>query len=358
MRKSLFLLLSLFCLTISAQKIMSLDQVYTQWQSRNLKVDGGTQANILQMVQSFQKMWPTYSGGELIKFSKSKQKYDNVDKVVDLKNGYILYSEDDPDSVNDEQMQACVWRRSNGHSLFAINFHRFSSELDVLCFYDYNPQTKTLTPEKSLDNLFKPSFTGYRYRVWLPQNGKNLVVEEFFGALTIKHTYSWDGMKPVNPQVTLDRMEFYQSSFAEKFSFADEHPLTQYALIDIDLDGVPELWLCSDDESYQAVFAVKLTIDLLGGQDDRRTLSFYKGAVCHSGHCGAGCMSSVYCLLEDSSRKTWLQDLQEYDYEKDEFSPSVYTLNADKISAAEGERIINSLGKEIKRTAHWVKLAE
>ena len=358
MRKLSILLFTIVCLSVSAQSNLSLDVINSKWATRNLKVKGGSQPNVMHLVQTFQQAWPTYSGGELIKFSKSTAKYDNTDKVVDLKNGYAAYSEDDPDSENDEILEACVWRRNNGHRLFAINFHRFSSELDVLCFYDFNPQTLTLSPEKSLSKIFTPSFPGYRYRVFLPQKGKDLTVEEFFGALTIKHTYTWDGMKLVRPQASIEHLDFYQSTFSAQYFFADEHPLTQYALIDVDKDDFPELWLKSADDSYQAVFAVKLTHDLLAGQDDRRTLSIYNGGVSSSGRCGAGCMSSIYCFLQESSHKTWLTDQQEVDFEKGDYGPSTYTVEGKEISSNEGEERIHSLGEPIEPKVIWHRLAQ
>lgn len=357
MKKLLIALLPFFCLALCAQKTVSLDDISTQWQARTLKLAGSDKANIISMVQSFHKAWPTYSGGELLKFAKSKKAYDNTDKVVDLANGYAFYSEDDPDSENDEQMQACLWKRSNGHSLVAISLHRFSNEIDVLCFYDYDPQTRVLTPEKSLGGLFTPSYPGYRYRVFLPQRGKEMEVREFFGALTIIHPYSWDGMKPVAQKPMIENLDFYQATFSERYFFADEHELCSYALWDVDSDGFPELWLSSEDESYQAVFAVRLTKDLLGGQSDRRTLSFYRGAVCDAGNCGAGCMSSTYCLLSESCKKTWLTEMSEYDMEKDEYSDSEYKIDGEKVSSGEAERIIKSLGSEIVPTAKWHELA-
>ena len=357
MKPTLFILLSAFSLNIHAQQTLSVDQVNNQWQTRNLKVENA-QPNILQFVQTFQKAFPTYSGAELIKFSKSSANYTNNDKVVDIKNGYVLYSEDDPDSENDEQLQACVWRRSNGHSLLAVNLHRFSSEIDVLCLYDYNPQTKTLTPEKSLNKLFTPSYPGYRYRVWLPRHGKNLEVEEFFGALSIKHTYSWDGMKPYQPKTTINRFNFYQSVFKEHTFFADEHPLTHYALVDLDEDNFPELLLKSDDEedeTYLGAFAVKLAIEILGAQDDRRTLSFYKGAVCSSGHCGAGCSSATYYTLENSSQHLCLVEETNYNMQSDE-EETTYTLEGDEISEQQGNNFIKALGEEITLQPKWKRL--
>lgn len=356
MRKLLIILLSFFFLNVCAQKNMSLEQVKSQWSTRNLKMAGGEKANILQFVQVFQNAYPTYSGGELIKFSKSKVKYENNDKVIDLKNGYALYSEDDPDSDNDEQLNACVWKRSNGHKLYALNLHRFSTELDVLCFYDYNPQTETLTPEKKLSGLFTPSFPGYKYRVFLPQNGKDLVIEEFFGYLNIKHTFSWDGMQPVKPQTTIERMDSYQATFSESFMFTEEHPLTKYALSDVDLDGFPELFFCSDDETYMAVFAVKLTMDLLAGQDDRRELHIFKGAVSHAGTCGAGCMSENYCFLKKSSEKKWLTEMSEVDFETGEYGPNTYKLNGQEISSSEAEKMTRSLGEPMSPQFKWKKI--
>ena len=358
MKRLLIVVFAFFCLTIGAQKNMTLDQIKSQWTTKSLKVAGGNGTNILQLFEVFQKAWPTYTGGELLKFAKSKVPYGNNDKIVDIKNGYVEYSEDDPDSENDEQLQACVWRRSNGHSLLAVSLHRFSSEAEVLCFYDYNPQTKTLTPEKSLANIFTPSFPGYRYRVLLPRNDKDLKVMEFFGVLTIEHHYSWDGMKPVNPQVSIERIDSYRAVFAENVFFAEEHPLTHYTLVDIDEDGFPELWLRSADSSYQAVFSTKLTMEYLGGQDDRRMLTFYKGAVCDSGNCGTGCISSRYKFVENSCFKTSIINEQEYDMIEGAYPVGTFRTNdGSELSEAEGTRIIDSLGEEIKPNANWVRLA-
>ena len=357
MKKSLLLLFLLtgIC-TAYAQKHLSIDQVKAKWQTVSIKVPGEGKAGIMQLVKAFQQTMPTYSGTELVKFSQSKAKYDKTDKVVDTQNGYVLYSEDDPDSDNNEILEACVWRRSNGHNLFAICFHRFVPELDVLCFYDYNPQTRTLTPEKSLANLFTPSFPGYRYRVFLPQHGKNMKVMEFFGELTIEHEYSWDGMKPVRPQTTIERLYFYQGTFNQDYVPSEQAPFSQYALIDVDKDGKPELWLQSADGSYQAVFTVALTINLVGGQDDRRFLSFYKGAVCNAGHCGALCSSSNYIILKDSYPKTWFNDIQEWDNQLETYGESTYTIDGKEVSKAEGEKLLRSLGTEIEYKPKWKKL--
>ena len=215
----------------------------------------------------------------------------------------------------------------------AITFYRMTpSELVVLCFYDYDPQTNILTPEKSLANLFEPSFPGYRYRVFLPQNDKVLIVNEYFGSITIQHTYGWD------------------------YFGVNDNPFTQYAMLDIDHDGKPELLLQSDDESIRAVYAISLTINLIAGQNGSRFLSFYKDAVCHSGSCGALCMSSVYVVLNESYPKTYLSELWEWNEEAEDYVISTYTLDGKEISKKKGENIVRTLGEPYEPDLKWTEL--
>ena len=359
MKKNFLLLTMLaFAIGLSAQNNMSLDQIRDNWSSKSIKLENASQANIMDFVTAFQKTWPTYSGRELIKFSKSKLPYENTDKVVDLKNGYVLYMEDDPEAVSDEHMEACFWNRKNGHKLLAVTLSRVTpSELVVLCFYDYDPNTQTLTPEKSLNNLFTPSFPGYRYRAWLPQKGKNLVIEEFFGSITIKHTYSWDGMKPTNPKTTIDQLGNCQAQFNADYFGANENPFTQYAMLDIDHDGRPELVLRADDESFRAVYSVALTTSLLAGENGSRFLSFYNNAVCHSGSCGALCMSSVYVMLKESDVKSYLTDTSEWDMQLDSYGDSVFTLDGKEISKEEAKKMLRTLGEAYEPDLKWTRMA-
>lgn len=358
MRKSIIFLLALICTTVQAQRSMSLDQISDGWKSKNIKVNkGGKAPNILQLTSAFQQAWPTYSGSELMKFSKSKVKYENTDKVVDIKNGYMTYSEDDPDAESDEFLTTCVWRRQNGHSLFAVTLSRMTpSEMVVLCFYDYDPKSQMLVPEQSLSNLFEPSFPGYRYRVFLPQIGKNLCIEEFFGYITIKHTYDWDGMKPVNPKTTLDQLSMCKGTFYAEYPVEDEPSFTQYTMLDIDQDGAPELLLRSDDGTYMAAFSVRLTLNLLGGQDGKRQLSFYKNAVCSSGSSDAQSLSSDYVFLEESSPKSYFKIYQGWDHVQDRLGGKTYFLDGKNISVAQGKEIIESLGAPADMNLQWKKL--
>ena len=357
--KKLFLFFVIMGCTfvLSAQENVTLDQIRDHWQSKSIVVEDAAPANILELVSAFQQVWPTYSGSELIKFAVSDIEYFNTDRVVDLKNGYVTYSEDDPEAESDEGLEACVWNRKNGHKLMAITFYRMTpSELVVLCFYDYDPQTNILTPEKSLANLFEPSFPGYRYRVFLPRNDKVLIINEYFGSITIQHTYGWDGMKPTTAQVTMEQLDNCQEQFNRDYFVANDNPFTHYAMMDIDHDGKPELLLQSDDGSYCGVYSIALTTTLLAGQNDSRFLSFYKNAVCHSGSCGALCMSSVYVVLNESYPKTYLSELWEWNEEAEDYVISTYTLDGKEISKNKGEKMVQSLGEPYEPDLKWTEL--
>jgi hypothetical protein len=97
-------------------------------------------------------------------------------------------------------MSACYWNRKNGHKLFAVRLGKPTDPcIDFVCFYDYDPAKKTLTPEPDV-------LKGYRWGdrkeftqiyTLLPRKGKNVVVHEWGSDGPVQHLFTWDGMKPV-----------------------------------------------------------------------------------------------------------------------------------------------------------------
>ena len=164
-------------------------------------------------------------------------------------------------------------------------------------------------------------------------------------------------MKPTNPKTAIDQLKTCQEDYNQFFPSVVEDIFTQYALMDIDHDGIPELLLRTDNGDYLAVFSIALSARLLAGQSDRRFLSIYNGAVSHSGTCGALCMSEVYVTLKDSEIHHTLMDLQEYDHEKEDYGDSSYTLDGKPISVEEANKIIQSLGEPLEPKLQWKKLA-
>ena len=181
------------------------------WGKRSIKVpNGGQSPDIVTLVKAFNQTWPTYIVDELLNLAKDPKFTREVDEdydteiIVDRPNGYVCW---DSGGTDGDSMEACVWRRNNGHRLFAI---QVSSPVDpvitVICFYDYDPKTATLKPEASPVDNFKG--TGAEYVSYsLPRVGKDFVISEFAFDAYIKYIYTWNGTNPVYSKTTKEPIE-------------------------------------------------------------------------------------------------------------------------------------------------------
>ena len=91
-----------------------------------------------------------------------------------------------------------TWKRTNGHKLLAVRLGKPTDPfIDFVCFYDYDPAKKTLTPEpetlKGYRWVDREPYTQLFCR--LPRVGKNVVVEDWGKDGPVEHTFTWDGMK-------------------------------------------------------------------------------------------------------------------------------------------------------------------
>lgn len=155
------------------------------------------------MLERFDQTWPTWMVGQVrdaMEKGLSKvvlEEETSLVVTVDAKNGFAEVNDGGTDG---EYMEACFWNRSNGHKLLAVRLGKPTDPcLDFVCFYDYDPAKKCLTPEPEL-------LKGYRWAdrkpytqifCKLPRVGKNVIVEEWGDGGPVHHTFTWDGMKPV-----------------------------------------------------------------------------------------------------------------------------------------------------------------
>lgn len=173
------------------------------WANKTIKVANGGQApSIITLTKAFNSVWPTYVVEGILKqaanpnFKEAKDEEYGGSTVVDRSNGYLC---EDAGYSDSESMEACVWKRDNGHRLFAI---QVSSSCDpdfsVICFYDYNPDTQTLTPESSPVDTYKPK-EGRDYWFKLPRQGKDFIITEMIhnDKVNLSSIYKFDGKKHV-----------------------------------------------------------------------------------------------------------------------------------------------------------------
>ena len=208
MTKKFFSALVLLAVSLSAfaqfpqYKNTPLEDIDRGWASK--PISGVTNGNLSTMLERFDQTWPTWMVGmvrDLMKKGQTKSVSSDETQLTvlaDTKNGYFSVGDNGTDG---EYLSGCMWNRSNGHRLLAVCLGKPTDPcIEIVCFYDYDPAKKTLTPEPDI-------LKGYRWHdrkeysqifCRLPRKGKNVEVDDWSGNDgPVKHTFVWDGMKPV-----------------------------------------------------------------------------------------------------------------------------------------------------------------
>lgn len=344
----------ILCLTVvavSAQRYCSLDEIKSGW--RNKTITGVKSGNIMPLLTAFNQTWRTEPGTALLKDGTNPARQDDeYHFVVDTPNGFASASELGDDGA---AISACVWKRANGNKLFAVvvtKFHGLFPETKAF-FYNYNPTRGTLTPETNEVTDFQPSFSGTygvdAVTIKLPQHGKTVEIDEYImgWGSSIKHSFVWNGMEPKWSRVDIDNYSRLTSLYT-----ITEPDFSKYALIDVDEDNIPELWLFSENNDNQAIYSiVNDNVSLLASKYFKTNFSFFNSGansvILSSGGCGTGCYNAEYTVVENSRVKYTLNDFQSWDYEKDKMVSS-FSKNDKDISNAEGERLVKSFGEPVE----------
>lgn len=347
-----FLILSIFSCSVIlsfAQKNYTLDEIRSGWAKKT--ITGVKSGNILPLLTAFNKTWRTAPATELLAHPVTNTGDEDAYSItVDTPNGYACAQEMGDDG---EDIEACVWKRSNGHKLFAVVYTRYHglAPHPIALFYDYDATKGTLTPEFDVPLVqLLPSFSDRSVdlvHIKLPQQGKDVEVWEYLmpWGCYIKQTYKWNGMEPVYSSTTIDNYDQMCRQFDSTYQLQDKVKFDKYALFDFDEDNNPELWLSSDNNENQAIFTVSHDgIQMVASTYYKTHFSFYENSVIGSaGSCGTGCFRADYVKLNNSKPVYRFADMQSYDYQKDEMI-STYYKDEKEVSNAEGERLIKSFG--------------
>ena len=203
--KRVFLMAVMFVSVLTA---MSQDKMFEScplevieqgWKSKT--IDNVINGSFGIMLDRFNRTWPTWTGDAICQTmekglsKKVLDKETNLVVTIDAKNGYAEIMDGGTDGA---YMSACFWKRTNGHKLLAVRLGKPTDPfIDFVCFYDYDPAKKTLTPEpetlKGYRWVDREPYTQLFCR--LPRVGKNVVVEDWGKDGPVEHTFTWDGMK-------------------------------------------------------------------------------------------------------------------------------------------------------------------
>lgn len=100
--------------------------------------------------------------------------------------------------------EECYWKRANGHCLigeFMAEEYEIPSKNDqIVLFYDYDPATKTLTPEPNIADMIEQKMLPFdKYRAHMPEKGKDISISAYnvyYEEDTVEETeflLKWDG---------------------------------------------------------------------------------------------------------------------------------------------------------------------
>ena len=145
--------------------------------------------------------------------------------------------------------------------------------------------------------------------------------------------------------------KFYSQHFDEILALIrNEHPLGElmlgrYALIDIDGDGIKELWIKDViDENGAFVCRGGGKLEIIALQYQMMTINLYGNTICQSGHAGTGAFYARYVKLENSAVAEVFTDLQLINFETEEEEHEC-TVNDKDISYEDFLKIENALPK-------------
>lgn len=172
------------------------EEVRKDW-SKSIVSVPGEKNDVVALFEAFYMRWPTIEGSRIVKETNPalapKHDYYEEGCVIDRKNGYVesAWYEGEPLGL----VSACSWKRNNGHKLFAVSFHMGKISKSFACFYDFDPEKRTLTPEESpvkKEDLKSPDKDPLFYD--LPHEGKTMTVtEQGVGNHVIVIYYDFDG---------------------------------------------------------------------------------------------------------------------------------------------------------------------
>ena len=203
MKKLLMMVTMLImAMTLMAQnpvdEYVGLEEIEKGWKTK--PIDNVINGSLGILLQRFNDTWPTWMVACVQRTMEKGLTKEVLEAetaltvIADAKNGYAEVSDAGTDG---EYMSACVWKRNNGHRLLAVCLGDPTDPfIEFVCFYDYDPQKKTMTPEPDILN-FREWTPQKPYYHKLPHVGKNLVIEDWGEGAPLKHTFTWDGMKPV-----------------------------------------------------------------------------------------------------------------------------------------------------------------
>lgn len=369
--KRIAVTLTLFVATVCLQVLyaqsnpqyMSFSDINAKWKTQEIALPKNVSApTVTQLVRAFNEVWRTEPGDMALlkndnpkKFNKMNSGIDAVSYVNISKSGNFLESI----GVGEAPwMEARTWIRSNGHRFFAVNISAPDAAESVMAFYDFSPDNSKLVPEVEFAESIVPETEVGYMSMKLSEEGDEVIVNEHIGGWNnvLGTTYTWDGMNLVRGGTAFsgysDMIDLYKEDVGEMpFDF------TKFALIDIDMDGIPELWLRNEDDTDGAFYCMGAgNPKLITTENWKIKGNITNHGVIVAGSAGTGAFYANYVLLQNSDVVDRIYYNASFNMETEGLDVE-YSREGDKpLTIEEGEKATAKLGDVREVNPIWHKL--
>ena len=369
--KRITVTLTLFVATVCFQVLyaqntpqyMSFSDINAKWKTQEIALPKNVSApSVTQLVRAFNEVWRTEPGDMVVlkndnpkKFKKMNSGIDAVFAVDANAAGNYLTSI----GVGDAPwMEARTWIRSNGHRFFALNISEPGNTESVMAFYDFNPDNSRLVPETELAESIKPETEVGYLSMKLYEESDEVIINEHIGGwnTVLGTTYTWDGMNLVRGGTAFtgyaDMIDLYKEDVGEMY-----FDFTKFALVDIDMDGIPELWLHNEDDTEGAFYCMGAgNPKLITTENWKIKGNITNHGVIVAGSAGTGSFYAQYVLLQNSDIADRIYYNASFNMETEDLDVVYSRENETPLTIEEGEKATAKLGDVREVNPIWHKL--
>ncbi len=276
----------------------------------------------------------------------------NKDSLTD---GTVYASSDDIEDETNYYFISRIIKKTDGTPVYAYVHGHSEGIGNEICFYSYNAEKSEFVPYSSPVLKQKSSYKYTDTSAGFDEDSDDLHMYTLFmynesdeAVMSIEHTYTWDGNSYI-----LKGAKIWSGGDVKTAYDQEMKNRSKMALVDIDRDNIPELWISSDDETQQEIFSLNDGIRLIADSAyGPPSFTFTANGVLSSDPDG---FNHVYTSLKDSRPKDRYSANCRIEGEKEVCK---YTINGKNVTEKEWSGKAAFLNKTEKITPEFEKLLE